>query len=186
VSLFGSRKGLSVAAVAIGAVLLSSVAWPAEDRAEAPGSKAPSTVGPQDTQVGVEQAPAVNKARGVQLPNEAELRKRVQARWDALLKGEFNEAYAFETPEYRKAHTEQEYREQFGRRIQWHVATLKDLRYDRVDEVEAVVTLDYSFALPGSDKMARTTGNITEHWVYSEDQWWRKQSTPQLGGKTPQ
>jgi len=185
VSLFESRRGLSVASVVIGAVLLSSGAWTAEGDAIAPVSKVQRTEGPQDAQVEVEQAPAVKKAPDVQLPREAELRERVKARWEAVLKGEFDKAFGFETPEYRKSHTEQEYREQFGRRLRWHVATLKDLRYDRADEVEAIITLDYSFALPGSDEMARTTGDITEHWVYSEDQWWRKQPMPLLGGKTP-
>jgi len=96
--------------------------------------------------------------------------------------GQLDKAYAFETAEYRKAHTEQEYRDEFGRRVRWHMATLKDLRYDRADEVETVITLDYSFALPGGGEMVRTSSEITERWVYTDDHWWRRHARYTLGG----
>jgi hypothetical protein len=129
--------------------------------------------------------PEVRKAPDVELPKEAELRERIQARWDAVVSGKLDKAYAFENPEYRKGHTEQEYREEFGRRIRWHVATLKDLRYDRADEVEAVITLEYSFALSGGGQMARTSSDITERWDYSDGEWWRRHVRYTLGGKAP-
>jgi len=181
--------GLPVAAVLIALMALGSGAWAAEGAGASGASsvsvpESPRTEGPQDAKVESAEVPEVRKESAVELPKEAELRERVQARWDAVIKGELERAYGFETPEYRKAHTEQEYREEFGRRVRWHVATLKDLRYDRNDEVEAIITLDYSFALPGGDQMVRTTGEITDRWVYSDGQWWRRHARHTLGGKT--
>jgi hypothetical protein len=157
---------------------------PATDAVGAPAPTLPRTEGPQDRRVEVPGEPVVTKAAGIKLPKEAELRERVQARWDAVIKGEIDKAYGFETPEYRKAHAEEDYRAAIGRRVTWHVATLKDLRYDRTDAAEAIIALDYSFALPGSDEMARTTSIISDRWVYSEDQWWRQDTQRPLGGKT--
>lgn len=187
------RRGcgrLSVATVLIGPIVLGNWAWGAEGEgakdASVPVLDSPRTEGPQDAKVESVEVPEVRRAPGVELPKEAELRERVKARWDAVVKGELDRAYGFETPEYRKAHTEQEYREEFGfgRRIRWHVATLKDLRYDDANEVEAIITLDYSFALPSGDQVARTTGDVTEHWVYSDGLWWRRHAQQTLGGKT--
>jgi hypothetical protein len=146
-----------------------------------------STAGPQSFRPASEaeaSEEAPKQAAGVKLENEAELRKRVQARWDAALKGDFEAAYAFETPEYRKANPKEEYLFRMGRRVaRWHVATLKELRYDRADEAEAIVTLEYSFALPGSDRIVRTKGNFSEHWRFSDGTWWRQESRRPLGKK---
>lgn len=175
-------------AVLIGPIVLGNWAWRAEaggaEDASVPVLDSPRTEGPQDAKVESVEVPEVRRAPSVELPKEAELRERVQSRWDAVIKGEMGRAYGFETPEYRKAHTEQEYREEFGRRVRWHVATLKDLRYDRPDEVEVIVTLDYSFALPAGDQMARTTVDVAEHWLYSDGLWWRRHAQQTLGGNT--
>ena len=148
---------------------------------EAPKTEGPQTEGPQDQPVPAFDGPGTSRADGVELPEEGELRERVQARWNAVLEGKLDKAYTFETPEYRKAHSEQEYRAEFGRQVRWHVATLKDLRYDRADEVEAVITLDYSFAIPGSAETVRTSSDVTERWVYSDHQWWRRHDRSILG-----
>ena len=188
-SLRRSCGRLSVATLLIGLMTLEQGTWAAEgaganDAPNVPVPESPRTEGPQDAKVESVEVPEVRKESHVKLPKETELRERVQARWDAVIKGDLDRAYGFETPEYRKAYTEQEYKEEFGRRVRWHVATLKDLRYDQPDEVEAIIMLDYSFALPGGDQMARTTGQFTERWVYSDDQWWRRHARHTLGGKT--
>jgi hypothetical protein len=48
-----------------------------------------------------------------------------------------------------------------------------------------VIELEFSFALPGSDQLARTTTNIVEQWVFDQGQWWRKQPQKPLGGGIP-
>ena len=178
---FSTRSREALAAITLVAGLMTGVfgGAAADDSASrsssnSPEQEAPRTQGPQDQPVPASDGPDTSRAAGVELPEEAELRERVQARWNAVLEGKLDKAYTFETPEYRKAHSEQEYRAEFGRQVRWHVATLKDLRYDRADEVEAVITLDYSFALPGSAQLVRTSSDITERWVYSDHQWWRR------------
>jgi len=186
VSTAGKRQALSITIVAIGLATVLSGARATEGAASGGALDTPieagrTTEGPQDRRLPASKERDASRSPGVELPQEAELRQRVQARWNAVVNGNFREAYAFETPDYRKAHSEQSYRDEFGRQVRWHVATLRELRYDRADEVEAVITLDYSFALPGGDQMARTTSDVTEHWVYSDGHWWRRHDRSTLG-----
>jgi hypothetical protein len=60
--------------------------------------------------------------------------------------------------------------------VRWHLASLKDLRYHEPRKVDAVVTIEYSFALPGTDQLVRTEGDISEQWLYEDGQWWRHES----------
>jgi len=185
---FRRCAGSWIATVFIILMMIGAGACAAEgEAASAADSQPRRTAGPQDAKVEGLEVPELKQSAGaadVKLQKEAELKQRVQARWNAVIKGDLDVAYSFETPEYRKAYTERDYEKEFGRRVLWHLATLKDLRYDREDEVETIVSLDYSFALPGSDQMARTTADITERWVYSEGQWWRQHEQRSLGGKT--
>jgi hypothetical protein len=147
------------------------------------------TAGPQDMQppkVAEPEDTAPKQAPGIKLVEEDTLRKRIQARWQAAIAGDFAKAYAFETPAYREAATEQDYASRLARsQARWHVATLKELRYDRANICDAVIELEFSFALPGSDQLARTTTNIVEQWVFDQGQWWRKQPQKPLGGGIP-
>jgi hypothetical protein len=114
------------------------------------------------------------QAPGVRLVDEAELRERIQARWDAAIAGNFAAAYELESPAFRETMTLDEYTRRLARaQVRWHVATLKELRYDQPRNVDAVITLDYSFAIPGTDQVARTQGDISEQWTYKDGQWWR-------------
>jgi hypothetical protein len=124
------------------------------------------------------------RAPGVTLINEEKLKERVQARWDAVINGEFTNAYAFETPEFRKANKLADYAFRLGRAsVRWHVASLKELRYDRPDQADAVVTIEYSFAISGGDSLARTSGNFPERWVFLGGDWWRQEIKEPVGGK---
>ena len=147
-----------------------------------------TTSGPQDMK-GAEAPGSDNDKResgpGVKPVNEAQLRERVQARWDAAIKGDFAKAYAFETPEFRKSNTQGDYAFRLGRsQVRWHVASLKELRYDRADSTDAIVTLEYSFAISGGDELARTSGDFSERWVFLDGEWWRQEIRRPLGGKT--
>lgn len=147
------------------------------------------TSGPQDHQVEDTSAAANDSpARELtpeQMAKEKLLRDRVQERWNAVIKRDFASAYAFETPEYRKAHTAEQYAGGFGPMIRWHMATVKEVRYDRANESEVVVTLDYSFPLGSGDNAVRASGDYKERWVLVEDQWWRQNVPQPLGAATP-
>jgi len=138
-----------------------------------PGATTPPVVDGSDAQAPVWQ-PTKDQ--------EEQLKQRVAARWAAVIKRQFATAYEYETPDYRKAHSAQQYAGKFGSGIDWHVATVKRIRYDRLDEADVVITIDYSFDLPGGDQPARTTGDVHERWVLDDGQWWRRDIQQPLGG----
>lgn len=181
-----TTKGPFIVAPLVVLVLNAGWAWADGDSGAAGGPKTSSprsvvgTGGPQNMDSKPTEfsspppgAPQTPELSGEQAAKDRQLRDRVQQRWDAIIKGDFPKAYAYETPEYRKGHTAEEYRGQFGGMVRWRMATVKELRYDPPDEAEVVITLDYSFPLPAGDEWAKTTGDFKEQWVLLQDEWWR-------------
>jgi hypothetical protein len=189
------QAGLSIGLV----TALACLALPVERASAAEGQGAhqaalatsepiPSgTAGPQDMPSARSAGPAESKpahAPGVTLVDEDGLRERVQARWNAVINGEFTKAYAFETPEFRNAIEPADYAFRLGRAsVRWHLASLKELRYDRADQADAVMTIEYSFAISGGDGLATTSGDFPERWVFLDGNWWRKETKAPVGSK---
>ena len=172
--------------------LLSPTGWAGED-ADAAVAQEDSIAGPSAARTGGPQTMESKSAQALrplaetyqpsseQLALEPALRERVKQRWDALLQRDFKAAYRFETPAYRREHTEKEFSSEFGSMVVWHVATVKELRYDRPQEAEVLIALDYSFPMPSGND-ARTTGFFRETWVFLDGEWWRRNDRQPLGG----
>jgi len=145
------------------------------------------TAGPQSVQSAPAESASQPKPKEL-TPEEAArdraLRERIQQRWDAVIGRDFAKAYAFETPDYRKTHTAEQYAGQFGSLVKWFMASVKEVKYDRADEAEVVVALDVILTLAGGDT-ARTTVNLNEQWVYLDGQWWRRDDHKRLGSSGP-
>jgi len=107
---------------------------------------------------------------------EAQLRARVLARWEALIGGDFKAAYSFETPAYRAIYTPSQFRAQFGNQTRWIMANLKEIRYDDPMVAKVRVEVAYRYAEPERDgKMADMTSEVNEIWLRKEEQWWRQE-----------
>lgn len=127
--------------------------------------------------------PSQPAIQGVQRPasligdeaGEALLKGRVSARWQALIKGDFEAAYQFETPAYRAIYTPSQFRYQFGNQILWRMASVKSIHYD--DPIVARVRVDvaYHYAEPekGLDAL-NATQEVNEVWLRKESQWWHQ------------
>jgi hypothetical protein len=107
--------------------------------------------------------------------DEALLKERVLARWQALIKGDFGAAYQFQTPAYRAIYTPSQFRYQFGNQILWRMASVKSIHYD--DPIGARVRVDvaYHYAEPekGLDAL-NATQEVNEIWLRKEGQWWHQ------------
>ena len=156
-------------------MLVSGVAW--AEGGGAPIQPPAGTHGPQAMEAdpgeaaGAQAEPA-REPTPEEVAREPRLKERAEGRWGALIAGDYTKAYAFETPEYRKQKTAEDFGRQFGRMVSWHLARVKDVMYHRPGEAEVVINLDYSFPHPDGDGMLRTTGRLVEQWVFLEDEWW--------------
>lgn len=103
-------------------------------------------------------------AIGTQSPQDV-VRERAQARWDALVKGDFQAAYAYLSPGSREVLSEANYVAGLGRSF-WKSA--------KVDKVECIsdaacnvdATIEYEF----QGRLIRTP--LRESWVREGSQWW--------------
>lgn len=101
---------------------------------------------------------------------EAAVEARANARWQALVKGDFDAAYEYLPPSVRATRTKQEYRGSFAGAVSWVKGEVERIeceaqRCEAVVRVEAVPLIRRGF-----------TGNISlgipESWIKEEGNWW--------------
>lgn len=100
---------------------------------------------------------------------EADVRERAQARWGALVTGDWEKAYSFATPAYRKAV------DLFGfRGRSAPAAKLKSAEVVNVKCKDATcdVTMRIGFA-PLQRGYPETTTDLEERWILEAGEWWR-------------
>lgn len=108
--------------------------------------------------------------------DEAQLKERVLVRWQALVKGDFDAAYQFETPAYRAAYTPSQFRYQFGNQTLWRMANIIDIHYDDPIVARVQVEIAYRYAEPAKGhRMQDMTQQVNETWLRKEEQWWHQQ-----------
>lgn len=105
-----------------------------------------------------------------QVPPEELVTQRAQARWDALIAGEWEKAYAFNTPAYRESVDLFTFRSRNGA----PPAKLKGAKAvgAKCDESSCDVTMQVSFE-PLQPGFPELTTEHSERWVQSEGKWWR-------------
>ncbi len=107
-----------------------------------------------------------------ELEREPRLRARATQRWQHLIDGDYDATYEFTTPEYQESVERRKHAASFGDMVNWHLASIQDVRYDDVDQAEVVVTLTLSFPLGG--EMVKTQIPISERWIYESGDWYHK------------
>ena len=99
--------------------------------------------------------------------------ERAQGRWDALLAGDYETAYAFYSPGYRSTTSLEDFRfETQSRRVRWSSAQYKEYN---CQETACTVIFDMGYAVikpvPGLDKYDGSDV-VEEKWVKTDGQWW--------------
>lgn len=101
------------------------------------------------------------------------LAKRAQARWDALLAGDFDTAYSYYSPGYRSANTRGDLELNYRlRKVQF-----REARYLEQECSEDACTLKFDVKyrvgspVPGLDEWISST-TLEEKWVKTDGQWW--------------
>jgi hypothetical protein len=97
--------------------------------------------------------------------------QRAEARWKALIAGDFQSAYEFETPARRSVFSLQQYKGNFGNSVVWRLATVKSVEYDPANVARVVLDVEYQAPVKGVEN-ARGVRQMTEKWLYSDGGWW--------------
>lgn len=94
---------------------------------------------------------------------------RVEARWAALLAGDFEKAYSFMAPSYREAVALERFKAQSGSTVNRQSAELAKISCE-AERCEATVRVDYTLPLRPRDGVQST--HVVERWVSEKGGWW--------------
>ena len=101
------------------------------------------------------------------------VRERAQARWDALLNGDFATAYSYLSPGYRSATTVVDF--EIGmrmRKIQYRTAEFQDQSCENnVCTVRVKVGYKLAKPVPGMTEW-ESESVVSEQWIKSDGNWW--------------
>lgn len=114
--------------------------------------------------------------------SEAALKQRVEARWHALIAGDYAAAYRFETPAYRALYKPTQYGQSFGYQVQWKVVQVRNIRYDGPDTAKVTVTITYTITMAQAEKPTEVSTDATERWIREKGQWWHVQPQKLMSG----
>lgn len=96
--------------------------------------------------------------------------ERSQARWNALLAGDWESAYSFATPALRQARDLSGYRALLGGQATWKKAELKSVNCPQPDVCNTRVRVGVAPVLVRGAKFVET--DVPERWVLVDGQWW--------------
>lgn len=104
-------------------------------------------------------------------PNHEErLTQRAQERWSALVAGDFERAYEYETPGYRQVYSLQTFKNRFGQNVRWQDAKVRAVTLEG-DVAEVRVLLSYkSLNLEG--RLIEGERPVWERWLLVDGEWW--------------
>jgi len=102
---------------------------------------------------------------------QRQLAERVQARWDAMIAGDYEKAYSFQTPDYRSVFSLQQYRGGFGSAVVWKSARVQSTQYDESHMASVSVAVEYEALVSLAGNM-RSVRVMAEKWLYSDGVWW--------------
>lgn len=99
------------------------------------------------------------------------VRERAQARWNALLKGDFERAYAYITPGGRAVVPLATYRGRIGNAVTWKSAEVASVTCETLEMCTVQVKVTY---LPVMRRASVGTIEryLDETWVVDAGQWW--------------
>lgn len=103
-------------------------------------------------------------------PEDA-VRARAQARWDAVIAGDWEKAYGFATPAYRAALDLHQFRVRHDALIKHRKASVFDVACE--SDTLCKVKMQVTFTPPQDIPTPDLTTVIEERWVAEDGQWWR-------------
>lgn len=110
-------------------------------------------------------------------PSEEGLNERIMGRWDALISRDFERAYGYLSPGYRKLFPVDGYISRFGNAVIWQGVDVEQVVINS-ESAKVVVGVSYQLAMPPTagmfqkDEMPPITKNMNELWLWRDGEWW--------------
>jgi hypothetical protein len=103
----------------------------------------------------------------------AKLDSRVLGRWEALIDRDFEKAYGYFSPAYRKLFPLRHYLSRTGSSVDWISADIKDSQYAGT-RAEVRVEVDYKldFPMEQGEGFGEISKELREIWLWVDGQWW--------------
>ena len=98
------------------------------------------------------------------------VRERSEARWDALIKRDFDKAWEYTQPAYRALVGQKDYYKRFGGAGQWKGVQIHEVTCEP-ERCTVRLRLTSTLNVPRF-RGQELTGYIDETWVRADGQWW--------------
>ncbi len=107
--------------------------------------------------------------------DKANLEQRVLARWEAVIAGDYDRAYAFASPSYRRVYSKQHFFNQYARQLKQEGVKIVKIEFQNPQRTAARVALELTYSTLGfgPQPVFRNTAYLKETWVKEDGQWWR-------------
>jgi hypothetical protein len=106
-------------------------------------------------------------------PPEKVVEQRAAAYWKARVAGDYGRAYELSTPAYRKLHTVEEFRKQFGSGVAVQSAEPVNVTCEP-EKCVVRIKIGATPALLGMN-LGTIATHLSETWLLEDGQWWRYQ-----------
>lgn len=117
----------------------------------------------------------VSGCASLKLPTaENRLAERAEQRWHALIAGDFDQAYEYETPGYRAVYSKKAFQNRFGRHVRWVNASTHSVKIHG-DIAEVRVMIGYR-SLTTDGQPIDGVQPIQERWQLVDGKWWYSKS----------
>ena len=106
-------------------------------------------------------------------PVDSRLEPRVLSRWDALIDRNFEQAYEYFSPAYRKLFPLENYLAKTGSSVAWVSIKIKGIQFDG-QRAEVKLVLEYRLILPmgAGEDFGQIPKDIDEVWLWIDGDWW--------------
>ncbi|WP_299880733.1 hypothetical protein [uncultured Cocleimonas sp.] len=94
--------------------------------------------------------------------------QRALERWNALINKDWEKAYSYQSPNYRKAYSKEDFRNSFGQAVKWE--KIKLLSTTNASESIADVNLELTVFFYDGDM--KIPNSFTERWQKIDGIWW--------------
>lgn len=100
------------------------------------------------------------------------VRERAQARWQALLAGDYERAYQFLSPGSRSVVSLDRFRGRHGNTVTWKSAEVFKVECGQPERCVATITIVYQPLLARGSSIGSSQTSVDEVWILDSGQWW--------------